>query len=247
MGEPVPGLWYHVFVGNGLNTLTIPTSKIDTNLLFSGTVSYEPFGNFGPPGKARHMYDDYYGSEKPIIRIGTSFTASREDRFTNLDQSNPENTAMHNSDGVLTFAAGAFAPGVTVEEATYRMWAIDYGFKWRGFSANGQYFFRWLYDFTADGPIPVDSTFDSGTELVVGHFVIPRKLELYGRGSAVFGEFRSPCEAGAGFKWFFVPDHRMWLTGEALRVHQSAFGGQLYQYNAGMDGWASIGQMTFQF
>jgi len=36
---------------------------------------------------------------------------------------------MYNSDGVLTFSTGAFATGVTVEQATYKMWAVDFGVK----------------------------------------------------------------------------------------------------------------------
>jgi hypothetical protein len=36
-GEPVNGLNYLVFVGNGLNTLNISAAKIDTNLLLSGS------------------------------------------------------------------------------------------------------------------------------------------------------------------------------------------------------------------
>ena len=106
-GEIVKGLNYLAFVGNGLNTLNISANKIDTNLLFSGSVWWEPLGDYGPPGKSRNMYDDYFASKTVRIRIGTSFTRSREDRFSNLDQSSPENTSMYNSDGVLTFSTGA--------------------------------------------------------------------------------------------------------------------------------------------
>ena len=93
------------------------------------------------------MYDDYFAQKKIRIRLGTSFTRSREDRFSNLDQSSPENTALYNSDGVLTFSTGAFAPGVTVDKATYKMWAIDGGIKYNGLAINGQYFMRWLRRF----------------------------------------------------------------------------------------------------
>ena len=37
-GEPVKGLNYLMFVGNGLNTLNISANKIDTHLMFSGSV-----------------------------------------------------------------------------------------------------------------------------------------------------------------------------------------------------------------
>ena len=47
---------------------------------------------------------------------------------------------LFNSDGVLTFSTGAFAPGVTVDKALYKMWAIDGGLKYSGFALNGQYY-----------------------------------------------------------------------------------------------------------
>ena len=50
---------------------------------------------------------------------------------------------------MLTFSTGAFAPGVTVDQATYRMWAADAGIKWNGIAINAQYFMRWLDDFEA--------------------------------------------------------------------------------------------------
>ena len=46
-GEPVKGLNYLAFVGNGLNTLNISANKIDTNLMFSGSVWWEPLGDYG--------------------------------------------------------------------------------------------------------------------------------------------------------------------------------------------------------
>ena len=176
-GEPVKGLNYLAFVGNGLNTLNISANKIDTHLLFSGSVWWEPLGAYGEPGKSRNMYDDYFASDKVRIRIGTAFTRSREDRFSNLDQSSPENTSLYNSDGVLTFSTGAFAPGVTVDQATYRMWAIDGGIKWNGLAVNGQYFMRWLNDFEADGPLPLASTFDHGAEFSASYFVDSEKVD----------------------------------------------------------------------
>src|SRR6185436_3062001 len=116
-------------------------------------------------GKSVNMYDDYFAQKKVRIRLGTSFTRSREDRFSNLDQSTSENTAIYNSDDVLAFSTGAFAPGVTVSKALYQMLAIDGGIKYNGLAINGQYFSRWLSDFVTDGPIPLASTFDIGYEL----------------------------------------------------------------------------------
>jgi hypothetical protein len=246
-GEPVKGLNYMVFVGNGLNTLNISASKIDTSLLYSGSLWWEPLGDYGPPGKSRNMYDDYFASKDVRIRLGTAYTHSREDRFSNLDQSSPENTSLYNSDGVLTFSTGAFAPGVTVELATYRLWAVDAGIKWNGLAVNGQYFVRWVDDFDADGPIPIDSMYDRGFEVSVSDFVLPKKLNLYGRGSKVYGEFNDSWEYAVGAKWHPVNTERFWLSAEVMNVHRAPYSGAFTPYTAGLDGWVPMLQGVLAF
>jgi hypothetical protein len=193
------------------------------------------------------MYDDYFSSKRTRIRIGTSFTRSREDRFSNLDQSSPENTSLYNSDGVLTFSTGAFAHGVTVDKATYEMWAIDGGIKWHGLAVNAQYFMRWLNDFEADGPLPLASTYDHGFELTAGHFVIPKTLVLYGRGSKVFGQFAESHEYGGGAKWYFLPTERLWLNAELTRIHRAPYSGAFTPYTAGLKGWTPMLQTVLAF
>jgi len=246
-GEPLKRLNYFVFIGNGLNTLTISASKLDTSLVYAGSFWWEPLGPYGPEGRPRNMYDDYFESEKPVIRVGFSYTRAREDRFSDLDQNNPENTSMHNSDGVLTFATGAFAPGVTLNLATYRMLAIDGGIKWRGLAVNGQYYSRWLDNFVADGPLPLASTFDRGYEASASYFVVPKKFMLEARTSGVIGEFGNSSEYAGGFKWHFVPTERVWLQGEVMRIYRASYGSIITPYTAGMTGWAPVVQTIFSF
>jgi hypothetical protein len=246
-GEPLKGLNYLAFLGNGLNTLNISANKIDTHLLVSGSLWWEPLGPYGESGKSRNMYDDYFASNKVRIRLGTAFTRSREDRFSNLDQSSPENTSLYNSDGVLTFSTGAFAPGVTLDKATYRMWAADGGIKWNGLAVNGQYFMRWLSDFEADGLLPLASTFDRGGEISVGFFVEPKKWMLYGRGSWVHGQFGDAHEYGGGAKLHFLPTERLWLNTEVFRVNKAPYSGAFTPYTAGMTGWVPMVQTLLAF
>jgi hypothetical protein len=246
-GEPMAGLHYLVFIGNGLNTLNISANKIDTNLLYSGSVWWEPLGDYGEAGKSRNMYDDYFASDETRIRIGTAYTTSREDRFSNLDQSSPENTSMYNSDGVLTFSTGAFAPGITVEEASYEMWAIDFGMKRKGLAINGQFFFRRIDEFNADGMIPLDSTYDHGFEFSTSYFVVPRKVALYGRASKVYGQFGDSWEYAAGVKWHFLPTERMWLNGEVMRVNKAPYSGAFTPYTSGLTGWVPMVQAILAF
>ena len=246
-GELWKGLNYQAFVGNGLNTLSISAAKIDTNLLLAGSLWWEPLGGYAEPGKSVNMYDDYFSQKKVRIRLGTSFTRSREDRFSNLDQSAPDNTAIYNSDGVLAFTTGAFAPGVTLDKALYKMWAIDAGLKYNGFALNTQYFMRWLGDFEADGPLPVSSTFDHGYELSASHFVVPKKLAVFARGSQVFGQFGNSYEYGGGVKWYFLPTERLWLQPELMRVSKAPYSGAFTPYTAGMNGWVPMVQTIIAF
>jgi hypothetical protein len=246
-GEPVKGLNYLAFVGNGLNTINISAAKIDTHLLFSGSVWWEPLGPYGPSGKDRNMYDDYFASKKVRIRLGTAYTRSREDRFSNLDQTTPDNTALYNSDGVLTFSTGAFAPGVTLNLATYKMWAADWGIKWNGLAVNGQYFVRRLADFEADGPLPLTSTLDHGGEFSASYFAKPKKLMPYIRGSWVIGQFGNSYEYGAGIKWFYLRTDRLWLTAELFRVSKAPYSGVFTPYTAGLTGWVPMLQAYLAF
>ena len=246
-GEITKGLYYNAFLGNSLNTLSITANKIDTNLMGAGSVWWEPLGGYSEPGRSVNMYDDYFAQKKLRIRLGTSYTVSREDRFSNLDSSSPENTAIYNSDGVNSFSTGAFAPGVTVKNATYRMWAADWGLKYNGLAINGQYYVRTLDNFDADGPLPLTSMLDHGYEMSVSKFVIPRKLMVYGRGSGIFGEFKNPYEYGAGAKWHFLPTERLWINFELMKVKGSAYSGAFSPYTSGMNGWVPMVQSVLAF
>jgi hypothetical protein len=246
-GELAHGVNYLAFLGNGLNTLNISANKIDTHLVSSGSLWWEPLGAYGEPGKARNMYDDYDASKKVRVRLGTAFTRSREDRFSNLDQSSPENTSLYNSDGVLTFSTGAFAPGVTLDVATYRMWAVDAGLKWNGLAINGQYFVRWLGDFEADGPMPLSSTKDHGGEVTAGYFLRPRTVMVYGRGSWVNGQFGDSHEAGGGLKWHMLPTERLWMNAELFNIDHAPYSGAFTPYTAGMTGWVPMVQTVLAF
>src|SRR4029079_15715767 len=188
--------FYSVMIGNSLNTLNIGTKKIDNNLAYSGSVWWEPLGTYGPI----QAYNDLEKHQSPVIRVGSSLTRSREDRFSDASVASPDTIWIYSSDGVRFFSTGALAPGVTIDLADYTMWALDGGFKYNGFAVNGQYFFRWLDPFRADRAVPIDSTFDHGFEASVGHFFFP-KTELYARTSFVFGHFRDSHEVCAGVNW----------------------------------------------
>ncbi len=246
-GEPLDQLYYVVYVGNSANTLGVSASKFDKNFIYAGSTWWEPLGDYGPPGAARNAFSDLEYHEGVAIRLGTSVAGAREDRFSASGTSNPENVAIYNSDGVLFFATGSLAPGVTVLLANYYMWAQDFGIKYRGFAFNSQYFMRWLNSFRADGPLPLSSTFDHGFEASAGYFVCPKTFELYGRTSAVFGEFRDSSEYAVGFNWHPWKNRGFRLIGEANYVERSPTASIQTIYNAGMTGWNFVLQTQLYF
>jgi hypothetical protein len=46
-GEPADGLFYHVMMSNGFNTLGTTTNQLNAKMSFSGSVWWEPWGDFG--------------------------------------------------------------------------------------------------------------------------------------------------------------------------------------------------------
>jgi hypothetical protein len=217
-GELPTRLNYLAFVGNGLNTLNISATKIDTKLLVAGNLWWEPLGNYGPPGKSVNLYDDYFAEKKVRIRNWQLVHTIPGDRFTDLDSSKPDNTSPVQFRRRADVLNRAFAPGVTVQRDLYRMGAIDGGIKYNGLAVNGQYYKRWLSDFEADGPIPVTSTFDTAMNCRRAILSFARRWPVCPR-LQVFGQFgnqlRVRCRASNGISY---PTDRLWLSGELMRA-----------------------------
>ena len=65
------------------------------------------------------------------------------------------------SDGTLLFSPDPFDTGGTISRASYSMLDLDAGVKYRGWSFDAEYYFRWLTDFKLiRGTIPVSSLYD---------------------------------------------------------------------------------------
>src|SRR5262249_11684724 len=46
-GEPLDGLFYHTMISNGFNTINTPPEQLDSRMTWSGSLWWEPWGNFG--------------------------------------------------------------------------------------------------------------------------------------------------------------------------------------------------------
>jgi hypothetical protein len=102
----------------------------------------------------------------------------------------------------VIFTPDLFGPGITITDARYRMLDFDGGLKYRGFSLEGEYYWRWLDDFQGPNTAGLATLFDHGFQLQAAAMVIPRTLQLYGGVSRINGQFGKPFDIRVGANWF---------------------------------------------
>jgi hypothetical protein len=228
-GEPYPGLSYIAMMGNSLNTLDLTANKIDARFAYAASVWYDR-NKFGK------AWNDYENHPEVAVRLGTAFTYAREDRLSDLAEASPENNATFISDGSLLFETGALAPDVTVSLASFYLWAVDLGIKYRGLAFNLEVTQRWLNEFVADRPLPLGSMHDWAFDASLGYFALRSKLETYLRSSFVRGPFATGVEGAAGVHFYPFRTRQVWLSAEVIYIRKSPFGSVLYIYSAGQTG-----------
>jgi len=239
-GELFPGFNYISMVGNSLNTLNLSASRIDYKFA-SGTSVWYDWNKFGD------AWNDYERHDAVALRIGMAFTYAREDRLSDLATSVPENNSTYMSDGTLLFETGSLADGVTVSLASFYLFAVDAGIKYRGLSFNVEVSQRWLTNFTADGPVPISSMYDLGLDSSLGYFVLPKRLEIALRSSFIRGPFRTGVEGAIGFHWFPFNTRGVWIAAEVIGIRNSPYQSVLYVYSAGQTGVLFPAQFLVRF
>ena len=200
IGEPVEGVFYRFMVGNGFNTTDLAPSEVDTRFVYSGSM----WMNLGDYGQG---YSDLQWHCDPAAQVGHSFTAAQSGGRDTAGTTLAEMNFVRLSDGTRLTQLGALAPGVTVDHFVIYLYTVDAAFKWRGFSANGEYFFRWLQSISGNGPLPISRMYDHGYYAEAGYFLIPYRFEINARVSEIFGAFGDSQEYAAGFNWFINGTH----------------------------------------
>jgi hypothetical protein len=232
-GEPRSRLWYTAAVTNNLSQLGVTAANDTRNMGFGASIWTMPTtGEMGPRGGLGDI--EYH--RQLATRFGASASHSRENRYAQLSQP-PNATQIRLSDGVFPFEAGALADTVTVEFLDYDEMAFDAGFKYRGFSFQGEYYVRKLSNFDATGPLPLSSITDHGFMAEAMHMVVPNKLGLYAATGYVFDDFkRKPWEIAGGAS-FFPYGTRQWrLNLHLIRIEKSPTGSSFGFYTAGQSG-----------
>lgn len=237
-GEIFPRTFYTVMVGNNITTVNVSAKENKREMATGGTVWWMPTtGEFGPKG----AFGDFEEHQKLATRFGASFTHSREDQLT-TDPNNPtpDETQIHMADSLLLFQQGSLAPGVQVHKANYDMSAVDAGIKYKGFFIGTEFYTRWLSNFDASGPLPVDNVVDTGFYVQSTKMIIPKKLELYGAASLIYGDkgagYRNSSDYLIGLNRYLFGVRNCRLNVQANFVTRSAAGSDFGYYVGGQTG-----------
>lgn len=235
-GELFPKLHYNMMLGNNLSTLGIKAAQLTRHLSRSISLTWMPTtGEFGPRGGQ----GDLEHHEKLATRFGVHYGFSRENRFNNTGVPSPDNTQVRMSDGVLFFETGALAPDVTVDEANFEIFTVDLGIKYKGLSVFTEFYHRVLFDYNADGEIPLESQslLDKGFSIQAHYMIVPKLVSLYGIHSGLRDEFkRNPYEVGGGVNIYPYRSRSWRINVQGLYVYKTAAGGTFGLYTAGQTG-----------
>lgn len=197
-GNILPRLEYRWMVGNNNSNLDVPAVKLDRDLSAGFAITWLPTtGEFGPRG----AFGDYEGHENLATRFNFAYTYSPEDRQAPIGTL-AGNTTLRLSDSLNIFDTGAFAQGVTVEKARYQLISGSVGMKYHGLFLQGEGYDRTLDNFVADGPLPVSAVRDYGFYVQLGYMVVPKRVELYGATSYIFGQYGNSKEFIVGGNYY---------------------------------------------
>lgn len=241
LGDLTDDLHYRAMLGNSFRGPNLRYDEIDDRFTYSGSIWWDPLGDYGLP------YSDLEWSESPVVRIGTSLAYASEHARGPGGAPLAEEDYLRLTDGTWLDDVGALTPGVRVNEFDVLLYAIDLAGKYCGFSWNGEYFFRWTRSLRGSGPLPIDGFFDHGFYAEAGQFVSPKRLELIGRTSQIFGEFGSAFEYAGGFNWFINGTHNLKLTFDISRLIGTPVESTLGNYRVGNSGVMFRSQLQAAF
>jgi hypothetical protein len=236
-GELFRGFWYNGMVANNNSALGIKATQLDRHFSTGVSVWWMPTTKeFGPRG----AFGDWEHHDKLATRIGVSAAHSREQRYTDEATGAAGNTTLKLADSLNVFDIGALAPGVTVDQVDYRVVSIDAGVKYHGVFLQTEIYARWLNDFVADGPVPVDKIVDQGFYVQGAFYPVRQKLELYGATSQIYGDkdagFDNSSEYLAGLNFYPANTRNHRLNLQVMNVNHSPVSSTFGYYTGGQDG-----------
>ena len=234
LGNIVDRLSYTAMLGNNLSQLGVDAGQLDIGLnTVSVAVTWLPTtGEFGFMGQ----FGDFDYHKKAATRLAGRFTTSKENYQSQPDNDNFENVQIRLSNGGIIFAPNLFGPGIRVQDALYQMADVDMGVEYHGFSLEGEYYWRWVSQFTGPNTAGLPNLFDHGFQLQASAMAIPRTLQIYVSGSKIFGEYGNPSDFRIGANWYPFKNQVLRWNAEFLHLNRSPVGGLSLPYPVGGNG-----------
>ncbi len=231
-GELSTKVKYMAMLANNLSTLGVSAAQLDntvdtTSFMLQWLPTTGEFGLYG-------TFGDYDHHEKLATRLAAHYTHSTEDKQSQPGTNAIENSQIRLTDGSVIFTPELFGPGITVEKVRYQMVSVDGGLKYRGLSLEAEYYWRWLSDFEGPDTAGIEDILDTGFQVQSSAMVVPKKLQVYLAGSAIFGErYGDASELRAGLNWYFVGERGLRLNAEWLRLSNCPVGYTAVPYPVG--------------
>jgi len=233
-GDLFQKLKYNAMFATNLSILGVSASQIDNKMnTQSLAVTWLPTtGEFGLWG----TFGDYDYHEKVATRVGAHWSHSLEDKQSQPSTNGIENSQIRLTDGSVVFTPDLFGKGIAVNTVDYKMTSIDAGIKYKGLSLEGEYYRRWLTNFTGVNTGGIADITDNGYQLQSSGMAVKDILQLYLSGSQIFGNYGKPSEFRLGGNWYFTKQRGLRVNGEFIHVNHSPVGYTAYPMPVGANG-----------
>jgi len=193
LGDPTEDTHYELMVGQGFNTQGLTPFETGNNFAVGGSGWWDVVGQYGAARPS-----DFEIHKDPAIRIGASWVSATAGT---PGRQSVEADFLRLTDGTRLTEPGALVPGAAVESFDVTLMAIDAAFKYRGWSANGEYFWRSVTDLKANLPVP-EVGLQHGFYIEGGFFVLPQQLELNSQFAYVTGKQKTTSSYATGFSYY---------------------------------------------
>lgn len=233
-GTIAKGLTYIAMVGNNLSNLGVSAAQLpNTFNTFAGTVVWMPTtGEYGAG------FGDFENHESVATRFGVHFTRSDENKQSQPNTDQFENTQIRLEDGTIVFTPGIFGPATVVTDVRYKMMNLDAGIKYRGYEIYGGYYQRWLNHFSGpgigSGGLP--EIVSRGFNVEASSMLKKELLMLYIGSSAVYGHYGNPWDFRTGLNYYPFRNRVVRWNSEFLYVYKSGTGNNSITYTVGETG-----------
>lgn len=235
-GKIIDKLDYNIMAGNNLSQFGVDAGQLDEGLkTFSLALDYFPttgeFGNFLANG-------DFENHQKFATLLEGHFTYSNENQESQPNSDNFENVQLRLSDGSIIFKTDLFGPGINIRDAVYKMTCTSFGFKYKGIALEGEYYWRWLSNFTGDGidSLGFNLLTDNGFQLMASGMIVQKKLMAYLTFSQVFGDYGNPWDARVGFNFYPWKNQAFRWNIQYIQIYRSPVGALSLPYPVGATG-----------